>query len=152
MLGKIADKAHKDGRNRMEIYTIIFVQLVSKFEEIRDTMKKGINQLNDEECNYRPNFESNTIANLVVHIEGNIYQRIGTGIHGHRDLRSRENEFSRELYISKDELLNRIDESFKLLIETISELTNEDLFRRIEVRGGQKTIYEVLQQCATHLF
>lgn len=69
----------------MEIYNIIFAQLVSKFEEIRDTMKKGIDQLNNAELNYRPNHESNTIANLVVHIEGNIKQRIGTGICGYQD-------------------------------------------------------------------
>jgi len=134
----------------MDIYILIIAQLVRKFEEIRDTMKKGIDQLEDDEVNYRPNYESNTIANLVVHIEGNIIQRIGTGIHGYQDERSRDNEFSRELYVSKEELLNRIDSSFKLLIESIKELQNEDLLREIQVRGKPKTIYEVLQQCATH--
>ncbi|MDN4600618.1 DinB family protein [Paenibacillus sp. F6_3S_P_1C] len=134
----------------MEIYELIFVQLISKFEEIRDTLKKGIDQLGDDELNYRPNYESNTIANLVVHIEGNIYQRIGTGIHGHQDIRARDNEFSRELYVSKEELINRIDKSFKLLIESIKDLENEDLLRTIEVRGKAKTIYEILQQCASH--
>lgn len=134
----------------MEIHKIIFVQLISKFEEIRDTLKKGIDQLDDNQINYRPNYESNTIANLVVHIEGNIYQRIGTGIHGHLDVRSRDNEFSRELYVSKVELINRIDQSFKLLIESVQELQNEDLLRKIEVRGKEKTIYEILQQCAAH--
>ena len=134
----------------MEIYKVIFAQLIGKFEEIRDTMKKGLYQLNDSDLNYRPNYESNTIANLVVHIEGNIYQRIGTGIHGHPDKRSRENEFSREMYITKDELFNRIDDSFKFLIDTINELQDEDLLRKIEVRDKQKTIYEVFQQCVAH--
>ncbi|PWV94436.1 uncharacterized protein DUF1572 [Paenibacillus cellulosilyticus] len=134
----------------MEIYNLIFTQLVSKFEEIRDTLKKGIEQLEDDDLNYRPNYESNTIANLVVHIEGNINQRIGTGLHGFQDVRSRDNEFSRELYVSKDELLNKIDNSFKLLIESIKELSNEDLLRSIEVRGKAKIVYEVLQQCASH--
>lgn len=134
----------------MEIYNLIFAQLVSKFEEIRDTMKKGIDQLNDDELNYRPNYESNTIANLVVHIEGNINQRIGSGICGYQDVRSRDHEFSREIYVSKEDLLKRIDNSFDFLVENIKKLQNEDLLRKIEVRGKDKTIYEVLQQCATH--
>ncbi|MBD3922934.1 DUF1572 family protein [Paenibacillus sp. PR3] len=134
----------------MDIYNLIFVQLISKFEEIRDTMKKGIDQLDDNELNFRPNYESNTIANLVVHIEGNINQRIGTGIHGYQDIRSRSDEFNRELYVSKDDLLNRIDDSFNFLIDNVKELHNEDLLRKIDVRGKEKSIYEVLQQCATH--
>lgn len=134
----------------MEIYSLIFDQLVCKFEEIRDTLRKGIAQLEDDQLNYRPNDESNTIANLVVHIEGNIHQRIGTGLHGYEDVRSRENEFSRELHVTKDELLYRIDNSFKLLLDSIKELQNEDLLRRIEVRGKAKSVYEVLQQCASH--
>ncbi|GMK37174.1 hypothetical protein PCCS19_02270 [Paenibacillus sp. CCS19] len=134
----------------MEIYELIFVQLVCKFEEIRDTLKKGLEQLDDDDINYRPNNESNSIANLVVHIEGNINQRIGTGIHGHRDIRSRDHEFSRDLNVSKDELIDKIDKSFKLLIESVKELQNEDLVRTIEVRGKAKTIYEILQQCASH--
>lgn len=134
----------------MDISTLIFAQLVRKFEEIRDTLKKGIDQLDDEEVNFRPDYESNTIANLVVHIEGNILQRIGTGLHGYQDERSRENEFSRELYVTKDDLLNRIDHSFAFLIESTKKLQYEDLLREIEVRGKPRTIYEVLQQCASH--
>ncbi|MNN56142.1 hypothetical protein D3C81_1710580 [compost metagenome] len=58
---------------------IILILLKNKFDEILNRILLVINQLTDEQLNWRPNESSNSIANLIVHIEGNIYERISKG-------------------------------------------------------------------------
>jgi Protein of unknown function (DUF1572). len=44
--------------------------LMKKSAEIRGRMLQAIDQLNDDQINWRFNSECNSIANLVVHIRG----------------------------------------------------------------------------------
>jgi len=134
----------------MDIYPIIIVQLTTKYEEIRTTLLKAITQLSNEQLNWRPNSESNSISNLVMHIAGNINQRIGSGILGLSDRRNRDEEFDSEIFVAKDQIIVIVEESFDLLVKTTRELNREDLLRTQKIRGNSKSIYEVLQQCATH--
>lgn len=53
-----------------------------KLREIHTRMAWAIRQLSDEDVNWRPNEQSNSIANLVVHICGNVTQRYTVGIAG----------------------------------------------------------------------
>ena len=134
----------------IDIHALIISQLTKKYEEIKTTFLKAISQLNDEQLNWRPNKESNSIANLAVHIVGNINQRINSGILGLPDTRNRETEFNPQLVLTQEEIKVLINESFNLLISTTEQLKKDDLLRTQEVRGKSKYIYEVLQQCATH--
>lgn len=54
--------------------------LVKKFKEIKKRIMLVLDQLSDEHVNWRPDDSSNSIANLIVHINGNIQERIGDGI------------------------------------------------------------------------
>jgi len=44
--------------------------LIQKSSEIRRRMLQAMDQLNDDQINWRFNSECNSIANLVVHIRG----------------------------------------------------------------------------------
>ncbi|WP_198027763.1 DUF1572 family protein [Paenibacillus forsythiae] len=52
-----------------------------------------MDQLSDEQVNWRPNDSSNSIANLMVHISGNINERISKGINNKDFIRNRDEEF-----------------------------------------------------------
>lgn len=134
----------------MDIFPIVINQLTAKYEEIRTTLLKAITQLSNEQLNWRPNRESNSISNLVLHIAGNINQRIGTGLLGLSDRRNRDEEFDVNLFMTKDQLIVLVDESFDRLVKTTRELAMEDLLRTQQVRGHSRFTYEVLQQCAAH--
>ncbi|HAQ3752440.1 DUF1572 domain-containing protein [Rhodococcus hoagii] len=64
--------------------------------------------------------------------------------------RDRDKEFITDLFVTKEQLHVRINNSFNLVIDTIGKLEDEDLFGTQIVRGKERTTYEVLQQCATH--
>ncbi|MEA3319547.1 MAG: DUF1572 family protein [Bacillota bacterium] len=123
---------------------------MSKFGQIKSRMLAVINQLSEEDINWRPNDESNSIANLVIHIEGNIHQRIEAGINGLKDNRDRDREFDVKKISSKKEAIEKIEESFTTLDTTISKLSYDDLLKPQKVRQNNVTSLDVIMQCATH--
>lgn len=134
----------------MDISPLIFDHFKLKFKEIHTTLIKALNQLDDQQVNWRTNEQSNSIANLVVHIQGNINQRIGSSILGHLDHRNRDSEFDTELYVPKVELIEIVKDSFDLAIHAVENLSAADLITMHKIRDTEKTTYEVLAQCIAH--
>lgn len=111
----------------------------------------AFDQLSEEQLNWRPNEESNSIANLIVHMEGNIRQRIKSGILGLPDKRDRDKEFDESLHFKKDDLKKLIEQSFDLMIETANKLSPEDLLKTQTLKNEQVTFFDLLNQSANHL-
>ncbi|MNC38963.1 DinB superfamily protein [compost metagenome] len=123
--------------------------LVTKFEEIQKRLISVLDQLSDEQVNWRPNDSSNSIANLVVHISGNISERISKGMNNRDYIRNRDQEFE-ELYRTKQDLIELITDSFREAIETTRYMTEETLLKTQLVRDRERTNIDILIQCATH--
>jgi hypothetical protein len=123
--------------------------LSNKFEEIQRRIILVLDQLCDEEVNWCPNESSNSIANLIVHIRGNINERITKGIHNKEISRNRDEEFE-EIYRTKQELMNITNGSFDEIIETTKIMTEETLMKTQLVRNKERTNLDMLIQCATH--
>lgn len=123
--------------------------LVKKFKEIENRIKLVIDQLSDDEVNWRPNESSNSIANLIIHIDGNIKERIGKGINKKDFIRHRDEEF--ELVTkTNSELFEILEKTFNELIETTKGMTDSSLAQKQIVRNKERTNLDVLVQCATH--
>ncbi|AHV98800.1 DinB family protein [Paenibacillus sabinae] len=123
--------------------------LIAKFEEIQRRVILVLEQLSDEQVNWRPNESSNSIANLIVHISGNINERVSKGINNKDLTRNRDEEFE-ELYRTKQELIQITNESLLELIQTTKSMT-EETFKKTQLeRDRERTNLDVLIQCATH--
>src|ERR1700685_3532422 len=59
-----------------------------------DTITKCCDQLTEAQMWHRGGDHENSIANLLLHLEGNIRQWILHGVAGHPDVRTRDAEFS----------------------------------------------------------
>ncbi|NGM83786.1 DUF1572 domain-containing protein [Paenibacillus sp. 7124] len=123
--------------------------LIAKFEEIQRRIIFVLDQLSDEQVNWRPNESSNSIANLIVHISGNINERIARGINKKDVTRNRDEEFE-ELYRTKQELIQLTNVSLLEIIETTKSMTEETFMKTQIVRDRERTNWDVLIQCATH--
>lgn len=123
--------------------------LIKKFEELEKRTRLVLNQLNEEELNWRPNESSNSIANLVVHIQGNVNERIQTGIL-HRGIeRDRYAEFE-ELYKTKEELLQITQTTYSILLDTIKEMADDTWSKTQSVRNQERTHLDVIFHCSAH--
>ncbi|MCM3783445.1 DUF1572 domain-containing protein [Neobacillus mesonae] len=123
--------------------------LISKTEDIEKRTLHVLAQLSDEEVNYRYNEMSNSIANLVVHISGNIDERIRSGICGREVIRDRDAEFE-TLYRTKDELIELTNQSYRDVKETIQQMSEEDFMKTQQIRNREHINLDVLLKCVTH--
>lgn len=123
--------------------------LIAKFRELQDSTLKVLEQLDDEHVNWRPNNYSNSISNLVMHINGYIKERIEKGILHRVISRSREEELG-AIKVPNDELQHLIKERFDFVISTIESITEEQLEATQVVRGSDRTNLDMLHQCAAH--
>lgn len=123
--------------------------LVGKFQEIERRWLAAVEQLNEEQLNWRPNEGSNSIANLVVHIRGNVSERINAGIHGEDSQRDRDAEFE-SVVLGKARLIELVREAFDIVIRAVASMTPQQFEETQTIRGQQRTNFDVLLQCATH--
>ena len=65
-----------------------------RMHDCRDTIAKCCGQLSEAQLWHRGGEHENSIANLLLHLEGNMRQWILHGIAGHADVRERDAEFS----------------------------------------------------------
>jgi uncharacterized damage-inducible protein DinB len=66
----------------------------SRMFDCRNTIAKCCDQLSEAQMWHRGGEHENSVANLLLHLEGNMRQWILHGIAGHADVRQRDAEFS----------------------------------------------------------
>src|SRR5687767_6147653 len=74
-----------------------------------DRIRHCLAQLDDAQVWWRPFAGHNSIANMVLHLCGNLRQWIVAGAGGAPDVRNRPQEFLEHGPIRKDELLGRLE-------------------------------------------
>jgi uncharacterized damage-inducible protein DinB len=91
--------------------------------------------LSEEEVWHRPNEASNSVANLILHICGNMTQYIISSIGGAADNRERDKEFSATGGLTKAELLHKLQTTVDDAVRVINEASIEELLRIRSVQG-----------------
>jgi uncharacterized damage-inducible protein DinB len=120
-----------------------------KFEEIRRRILLVLDQLDDQQVNWRPNESSNSIANLIIHISANISERISKGMNHKEYRRNRDAEFE-AIYKTKHELVVIMNQSFDEIIMTL-ETMDEIRFQKTQtVRNRERSNLDMFIQCVAH--
>jgi uncharacterized damage-inducible protein DinB len=117
-------------------------------------LRTCVESLTDEQIWWRPNPSSNSIGNLVLHLNGNVTQWIiGSFTHAD-DHRHRPAEFSRTEGLSREELLQRLAATMERVSDVLDHITEADLLARFEIQGynttGLEAIYHVAEHFALH--
>jgi hypothetical protein len=85
-------------------------------------IRSCIEQLNEEQLWWRPNNESNSVGNLVLHVRGSLLHFLGYRIGGFEYKRNRQAEFSEQGPIPKEQLLTLFDEMVEKANQTFAAL------------------------------
>ena len=91
--------------------------------------------LTEEEIWRKPNANSNSIANLILHLCGNITQYIISSLGETNDIREREKEFSTTAGHTKNQLLQQLVDTVQKAKKVILNASDEDLLKIREVQG-----------------
>jgi len=106
--------------------------------------------LTEDQIWWRPNAASNSIGNLVLHLEGNVRQWILSGVGGLPDQRVRQQEFDETGPIERDELLKRLTETMAAVDEVIGSLEKQTLMEEREIQGKPRNILEAVYHVVEH--
>src|SRR5947199_5977128 len=88
-----------------------------------------LDQLDEEQINWRPLEQQNSIANLILHLCGNVRQWIIAGVEQLPDTRHRPSEFSDRGRYTRDDLLTRLAEVVRQADATLSPVTEQTLLQ-----------------------
>lgn len=121
-------------------------ELGSAVQKIRHCLK----QLTDEQVWWRPAPSMNSIANLILHLCGNVRQWIISGVGRAEDTRDRPREFSEQGPIPKDELLQRLETTIAEAGDVLAKTTPADLIAGRRIQGFDVTGIVAIFQSVAH--
>ena len=117
-------------------------------------LRASVEILTDEQVWWRPNEASNSIGNLVLHLNGNVRQWLIDSFEGREDKRDRPAEFAAQDGITAAELLERLSATMDDAAGTLTRLTKNDLIKRYEIQGynvsGLEAVYQVVEHFGMH--
>lgn len=122
-----------------------------KLQELHVRAAAALRQLADEDVNWRPNGESNSIANLAIHLAGNLHQRLEAGILGLADRRDRDAEFNERGPHTRDEVLAILGGSLAMADLVLQGLGPGDLDRPQWVRDRETTVLDIMLSVTHHV-
>jgi uncharacterized damage-inducible protein DinB len=124
------------------------------FEREWPRLRECLESLSDEQVWWRPNPASNSIGNLVLHLNGNARQWLVASFSGSEDVRNRPAEFSERHTIRRDELLATLGQTMEEASASLGRLTEADLLRVYEIQGytvtGLAAVYQVVEHFGMH--
>src|SRR4051812_19394483 len=97
------------------------------------TILNCLDQLSDEDIWWRPNPASNAAGNLVLHLAGNVRQRIVSWIGGEQDIRQRDREFTEKGPVSRKKLVTEVKSAVDDACNTIEKLPEETFAHRFNI-------------------
>ena len=117
-------------------------------------LRRCVESLNDERVWWRPNDVSNSIGNLLLHLNGNVQQWLVAPFDGSEDTRNRPAEFSATQIVPARELLDSLDATMQRASGVLARLTDVDLCGTFHIQGytvsGLDAVYQVVEHFGLH--
>lgn len=124
---------------------------IMRMKENLPRIKTCIDQLSETEVWQKPVPAGNSMANLLLHLRGNITQYILSGLGGLPDHRIRDEEFSAEGGYDKAALLHLITETVNNAAGVIEAVNEEELLTIRTVQGFQLSGIGIIIHVVEHL-
>ena len=109
-----------------------------------------VNQLSDEQVWWRPRADMNSIANLMLHLTGNVRQIFVSSIGGEADIRDRQAEFDTRKPLPKAELLGALTDTVTRAKAAFAAASADELCRMRQVNKFDWTGMQAAVRCAAH--
>lgn len=121
-----------------------------RMDESTRMIKKSLSELTDEEVWQKPNSSSNSVANLLLHLSGNISQYIISSLGENDDDRNRDQEFSTEGGYTKNELLQKLEDTVDSAKRIIFDASPDKMVKYRSVQGFSFSGIGVIMHAVEH--
>ncbi|HET6843030.1 MAG TPA: DinB family protein [Candidatus Angelobacter sp.] len=123
-------------------------------EQYWPRLRECVVSLTDEQVWWRPNEQSNSAGNLLLHLNGNVRQWLITSFTRVDDARDRPAEFGERAMISNSALLEKLGATLQEAAAVLERLTEADLAALYEIQGyqvnGLHAVYHVVEHFGMH--
>ena len=122
-----------------ELAALVGKEAAGELNDALEKIQHCVGQLNDDQVWQRPQAGMNSIANLLLHLAGNLQQWIVCGLGGETDRRNRPAEFAAEGGLARDELLGQLSETVRRAAAVLTALDGENLARKRVIQAFEVT-------------
>ena len=119
-------------------------------EDFLPKIERCLERLTDEQIWWRPNEQSNSIGNLLLHLSGNARQWIVCGVGGDTDSRDRDAEFAQRDVIARDELHSVLKRTLADVDATLAQFDADRLLERRSIQGLDVSVLEAILHVVEH--
>jgi hypothetical protein len=117
-------------------------------------LRECVAPLSAEQVWWRPNEASNSIGNLILHLNGNVGQWLVASFNGDEEKRNRPAEFSAKSGAAAVELLAKLGATLGAAAVVLDRLTIDELLAPYEIQGyhvrGLDAVYQVVEHFGLH--
>lgn len=133
------------------IERIFLDSVIKRFKDYKVLGEKTFDQLNGEQLHFQPNEDSNSIAVIVQHLYGNMLSRWTNFLteDGEKEWRQRDDEFEVHQF-SKQQLIDKWNEGWKVFLDTLESLTENDLTKTITIRSQPLNVVDAINRQMAH--
>lgn len=114
-------------------------QSIFRLEEALPRIVQCLNELTEAQIWQRPNDNSNSVGNLVMHLCGNVRQYIISNFGTQPDTRTRDVEFAMRDGYDRQQLIVKITDTIAESVKLIGGLSEADLMQVRSVQGFEQT-------------
>ena len=113
-----------------------------------------VESLTDEQVWWRPNDASNTVGNLLLHLNGNVWQWLVASFNRFDDKLDRPAEFNEREHLPAAKLIERLSATMQQASDVLARLAEADLVAAYEIQGyhvtGLDAVYQVVEHFGLH--
>jgi hypothetical protein len=117
-------------------------------------LRATVEPLSPEQIWWRPNQASNSMGNLMLHLNGNVGQWLVSSFNHQPDLRDRPAEFNETCLIPAAELLGKLAATIEQSAQVLARLTEAELLSPYDIQGyhvtGLEAVYQVVEHFGLH--
>ena len=123
-------------------------------DEYWPRMRVCVESLTDQDVWWRPNDASNSIGNLLLHLNGNVRQWLVGAFSQASDTRDRPAEFAERHHVPRAALLETLGATMHEASATLLRITEADLLKTLHIQGytvsGVEAVYHVVEHFGMH--
>jgi enamine deaminase RidA (YjgF/YER057c/UK114 family)/uncharacterized damage-inducible protein DinB len=118
--------------------------------EYRTKIRLAVEAMPEEMIWRRANEKSNSVGNLLLHLNGNVRQWLVSGVGGATDIRNRASEFSAAAGPSRRELLTTLNETLDAVSQVLASMSGDALLQGRTIQGREVTVLDAIFHCVEH--
>lgn len=135
----------------MNIQQVFLQSAIKKFKAQKALGDKTFEQLSEKDFFFKPSTESNSIAVIVQHMNGNMLSRWTNFLleDGEKSWRKRDDEFE-DVLNTQQEVIKAWNEGWDCVLNTLDNLKEEDVMKTITIRSESLTVVDAIVRQIDH--